>query len=175
MKKEIRIEYDKMIASAPKPINQNQANVPQNDEVQNTQQNTQETPPTTKEEMPEKTEDIPERFASAYDRVYDSELIESMKEKYGYADMSEEEQERFDQQLQMSMKEMKEEETIEDKKNSADLRREAWKKIKTQYFSNPDLDLEAIIRQQEFNEMQREEIEQMEQVNNVEGHRRGMF
>lgn len=174
MKKEIRIEYDKMIASAPKPINQTQVNIPQNGEVQNTQQNTQEPSSVNKEETVEKIEDIPEKFASAYDRVYDSELIESMREKYGYADMSEEEQERFDEQLQKSMKEMKAEETVEEKKSAAELRREAWEKIRTQYFSNPKLDLEAIIRLQEFNEMQREEIEQVEQVN-VEGHRRGMF
>lgn len=175
MKKEIRIEYDKMIASAPKPINRTQATPPQNGKVQNTQQNTQGTSTVDKEETIEKVEDIPEKFASAYDRMYDSELIESMREKYVYADMTEEGQERFDEQLQKSMKEMKAEEKVEDKKSSADLKREAWKKIRTQYFSNLDLDLEAIMRQQEFNEMQREEIEQTEQVNNVEGHRRGMF
>lgn len=173
MKSEIGKEYDKMITSAPKPVNQAQSNTQSSNVNKNNQQNPQgETTPISKEEIVDKTENIPERFASAYDNVFDSKLVESMREKYGYADMSEDEQERFDQKLYQSMKEMKAEENVEDKKSSADLRREAWQKIRKQYFSNPDLDLETIIRQQKFNEMQKEEIEQ---INNVEGHRREIF
>lgn len=138
----------------------------QNNQPKNQNESNSQSLPISNEKV-EKVDEIPEQFISAYERVYDQEVISIMREKYGYYYMSDEEKEEFDSKLYESMDESKKESSNEPEDESLiDLRRKSWQAIKNQYFSNPDLDLETIIRQQEFNEIQREQAENIEKSSN---------
>lgn len=93
---------------------------------------------------------------------------DAMHEKYGYEDMTDEEKIEFDEKLERAKKpkvesSSRKEELISEKQ---EILRHGWKKkleeMKQNGFEVPDLD--EILRQQQLNEIQRQQLEQTESI-----------
>lgn len=147
----IRSEYERMINNAPQVSVTNQKT---NEESQNN--NT--------ESAQENIDAIPEEFKEIYDMIFNESVIREMREKYGYFEMSDEEKEFFDDKLENTMTRTRYEEMKKGEDSLADLRREAWKKLKMRLQSEPMIDLETLIRQEEFGEIENEQIEEVEKT-----------
>ena len=99
---------------------------------------------------------------SVNDKQDDEEFY---REKYGYYDMTEDEKIKFDVELAATLHrkklETKKEELTEMKD---DLKRKGWSEKLQQFAPEMGIDLDDILRQQQLNEIQRQQIEQTENI-----------
>lgn len=99
---------------------------------------------------------------SINDRKDEEELF---REKYGYYDMTDDEKIEFDEKLAATLHRQK----LETKKEELtemrdDLKRKGWSEKLHQFAPEMGIDIDAILRQQQLEELQRQQIEQTESV-----------
>ena len=117
-------------------------------ETLNNQQNNNAINSPKYEEKTEQIDNVPNEFKVAYNNVIYNYLLEKYKFEKGYEYMNEEQKEEFDyvfESERASQEKNESKEFIQERKKS-------WDKIKQLLINNPNLDLETIIKQVEFND-----------------------
>lgn len=160
----IKEDYKNMILKAP---NESYSISNQNNnqyEQANNQLNNNEVQSNIKTSQEEMIDDVPHEFKKIYDMIFNETLIRNMREKYGYSEMSDEEKEFFDDKIENTMAKTRYEERKKGEDSLADSRKEAWERLRMRLLSEPMLDLETLIRQEEFGQIENEQVDVVESV-----------